>query len=184
MTRPLAGGQSISKELLTSAVVSKSASPQKAITRFPPRSPKPRNGPIKAAGPNSSANLRRAACSGSSDASISPFGIDQAPSSFVAPVRAAGMDKQHFQTVPHPAIGQYARAQIGFRGSSLGGRHYILDVWLERYSGSLHCSPCAANQRPVAPTSRIRRHFASPEARYCPVRRGSTCAPSSRRTFL
>jgi hypothetical protein len=78
--RPLEGGHSISKELLTSDVVSKSASPQKAITRLPPRwriSPKARNGPIEAAGPSSSANSRRAACSGSSDVSISPFGIDQ-----------------------------------------------------------------------------------------------------------
>ena len=45
--RPFEGGHSISKELLTSDVVSKSASPQKAITRLPPRwrtSPKACNG--------------------------------------------------------------------------------------------------------------------------------------------
>jgi hypothetical protein len=35
--RPLLGGHSISKLLLDSEGVAKSASPQKAMTRFPPR---------------------------------------------------------------------------------------------------------------------------------------------------
>lgn len=56
---PLPGGHSISKVLLDSDVVSKSASPQKTMTRFPPRwriSPKACTEPIEAAGPSSSAN--------------------------------------------------------------------------------------------------------------------------------
>jgi hypothetical protein len=120
--RPLDGGHSISKELLTSDIVSKSASPQKAITRLPPRwriSPKARNGPIEAAGPSSSANSRRAACSGSSDVSISPFGIDQAPSSFL-PVRAAGVDQQDFEAALSLAIRQNAGARLRPLGNSPG----------------------------------------------------------------
>jgi DNA polymerase-4 len=46
-------------------------------------SPSASREPIEAAGPSSSANSRRAACSGSSDVPISPFGIDQAPSSLL-----------------------------------------------------------------------------------------------------
>jgi hypothetical protein len=84
--RPLLGGHSISNELLTSFAGSKSPAPAKATTRFPPRcqiSPNGCSRPIEADGPSSSANSRQAACSGSSAASISPFGIDHAPASFL-----------------------------------------------------------------------------------------------------
>ena len=66
---PLLGGHSISKVLLDSDALSKSACPQNAITRFPPRwriSPSACREPIEAAGPSSSANSRRAVSSGSS----------------------------------------------------------------------------------------------------------------------
>ena len=84
--RPLRGGHSISKVLLVSAAGSKWPSPANAMTRFPPRcrtSPKACSRPIEALVPSSSANSRRATCSGSSAVSISPFGMDQAPSSFL-----------------------------------------------------------------------------------------------------
>src|SRR5215218_1567083 len=84
--RPLRGGHSISKVLLASAVGSKRPSPANVMTRFPPRcrtSPSSCSRPIEALGPSSSANSRRAPCSGSSKASISPFGMDQAPSSLL-----------------------------------------------------------------------------------------------------
>jgi hypothetical protein len=119
--------------LLTSDAVSKSASPQKAITRLPPRW-------RISQGPQRADRGRRTQFFGELAAGgllrilrHIDLAFRDRPGAVVllAPVRPAGMDEQHFRTIPRRAIGQYARAQIGLRGSLLGGRHYILGVWLE-----------------------------------------------------
>src|ERR1700676_5554264 len=80
---PLLGGHSISKLLLMMVAASRSPSTANATTRLPPRwriSPSGSSGPARRT-PVSSVNSRLAALIASSPASISPFGMDQAPSS-------------------------------------------------------------------------------------------------------
>jgi len=84
--RPLRGGHSSSKVLETSFSGSKSPSTAQALTRLPPAwtiSPNGWNSPCGRV-PVSSSNSRRATASGSSPSAYSPFGIDQAPRSFLA----------------------------------------------------------------------------------------------------
>jgi hypothetical protein len=123
--RPLAGGHSISKELLTSDAVSKPASPRKAITRLPRAGgslPRLATGRWRPPDPV----LRRTR------------GGRPAPDPLTHRSRLSELTRHHRPScvsmaqrderaaLPDhtaPAIGQYARAQIGSRASSLGDRH-------------------------------------------------------------
>ena len=84
--RPLRGGHSSSNRLLRSSLGSNSPSRAKAVTTLRPGctiSPSDTTSPSTRL-PVSSSSSRRAAASGSSPSTYSPFGIDQAPRSFFA----------------------------------------------------------------------------------------------------
>jgi hypothetical protein len=121
--RPLVGGHSISKELLISDAVSKSASPQKAITRACRRADESLPRPATADRGRRTQFFGELAAGGL-------LGILQRvdlafrdrPGAVVllAPVRAAGVDQQDFEAALSSAIRQYAGARLRLLGNSLG----------------------------------------------------------------
>jgi hypothetical protein len=167
--RPLAGGHSVSKELLTSDAVSKPASPQKAITRLPRAGgslPRLATGRWRPPDPvlRRTRGGRPAPDPLTHRSRLSELTMHHRPSCVVMAQRD---ERAALPDHTAPAIGQYARAQIGSRASSLGDRHRRLAGEILTQLGILrgarqtgrHCPPASSStseaaKRSLSPTTR------------------------------